>query len=264
VLFDVHSPSQLFPRGGQSKPISYESGQRTANSFFYWASHNIPHAVKRLEKVADVNGWIEQQYGRPRALLLSSGKDTPLMWKALGNKYKDQIAFAVMRDKSGKNAVKLGVEEKASKASKVLIYPSESSEFVRFEGRQKFSSLDKYMKTVADGTADFPIARQEVGKGQNLTFAEDMAQAVFDAAESPEVEVPAAMEPEDVSPVASPFPRDDFGAQAVQATTDVEAESMPLEDVAGAPDAEPSLAPADAAVQSDEVVEETIHAKDEL
>lgn len=57
------------------------------------------------------------------------------MWKALGNKYKDHITFSILQDKSGKSAVKLGVEEKPDRTSKVLVYPAGSSDFVRFDGK---------------------------------------------------------------------------------------------------------------------------------
>ena len=75
-----------------------------------------------------------QNAAKPRALLLSSSKDIPLIWKALGNKYKDGISFGVLHDKSGKQAVKLGIEDIPTKDSKVLIYPPGSQKYVRYEG----------------------------------------------------------------------------------------------------------------------------------
>ncbi|PCH44526.1 thioredoxin-like protein [Wolfiporia cocos MD-104 SS10] len=152
---------KLYPRGGKSKPIGFESGQRTANQFFLWASRSIPHEVKRIDKAADVPRWAEENASKPRALLLSTGKDIPILWKAIGNKYKDQISFGILQDKSGKGSVKLGIEHSADKTSKVIVYPSGSSRFVRFDGRLKYRPLNEYFRAVADGSAEFPELDQQ-------------------------------------------------------------------------------------------------------
>ncbi|KAH9832654.1 thioredoxin-like protein [Rhodofomes roseus] len=152
---------KVYPRGGRSKPQSFDSPERTATNFFHWASRSIPHAVKRLDSVSEISGWTNENAAQPRALLLSSTKDIPLIWKALGNKYKHAISFGILQDKSGKQAVKLGVEDTPTKDSKVLIHPPGSQQFVRYEGPLKYKPLNKYLGSVADGTADFPILREQ-------------------------------------------------------------------------------------------------------
>ncbi|GBE89503.1 thioredoxin-like protein [Sparassis latifolia] len=112
---------KLFSRGGQSRAITFDSNERTSKSFFYWASKNIPHAVKRLDAVPNIRGWVEDNIAKPRAILLNPGKEIPLMWKSLGNKYKHAVSFSIHRDKTGKSAMKLGAEDHASKASRILI-----------------------------------------------------------------------------------------------------------------------------------------------
>lgn len=247
---------KLFPRGSQSKPVSYDSGQRTAESFFYWASRNIPHGVKRLDKVADVTAWANEHVAKPCAVLLNSGKEIPLMWKTLGNKYKDHITFSILQDKSGKSAVKLGVEEKPDRTSKVLVYPAGSSDFVRFDGRLKFNSLDKYLKSVADGTAEFPAmkgANQQfeppsTGEGEQESPAQTQAHAVQEA-----------------EPTIAP-PEMNTGAEPSVTTDEKDvpsaaSEGLGPEAAVGEPEEALPSAPAETLVQSEDV---HTHAKDEL
>ena len=138
-----------------------------------------------------------QHAATPRALLLSSSKDIPLIWKALGNKYQDSISFGVLQDKSGKQAVKLGAEDTPTKDSKVLIYPQGSQNYVRYEGTDmsfarnglsitvrpigtlKYKPLNKYLGSVADGTADFPIEKEGNGRSSEASENQASSRVVF-------------------------------------------------------------------------------------
>lgn len=83
--------------------------------------------------------------------------------------------------------MKLGVEETPTKDSKVLVYPPGSQAFIRFEGTHtlfrissisndafapvgtlKYKPLNRYLGTVADGTAEFPM-QQERAEGPSVT-----------------------------------------------------------------------------------------------
>ncbi|CCM02666.1 uncharacterized protein FIBRA_04770 [Fibroporia radiculosa] len=194
---------KLYPRGGKSKSIGFEGGERIANNFFHWTSRNIPHDVKKLDNGADVITWTDSHSAKPQAVLLSSAKTIPLMWKALGNKYKDSIDFAILYDKSGKAAVKLGLEDEPNKDSKVLISPAGSSELVRYEGRLKYAPLDKHLKSVADGTAKFPESKQAINDDHSdAQSSGNTAQVVVDPSNVSTPNIPTEEEP--TSPPLSP------------------------------------------------------------
>ena len=67
-------------------------------------------------------------------MLINNGKNIPLLWQALGNKYKGQLTFAIHRDRRGKSSEKLGIGKTEKGTSKVLVYPAGSSEWVVYEG----------------------------------------------------------------------------------------------------------------------------------
>ena len=75
-----------------------------------------------------------QNKDKPRALLLNQGKDIPLLWSVLSNKYKDHIKFSIHRDRHGKSSVAWGLEKGEKGSSKVLLYPTGETDYVRFEG----------------------------------------------------------------------------------------------------------------------------------
>jgi len=152
---------KLYPRGSQVKPISYDSPDRTASGFFYWASRNIPHGVKKLYHIEDIPGWVEEHKGETRALLLNNGKHIPILWQVLGNKYKDHFTFAIHRDRKGKSSVKMGLEAGEKGSSKVLVYPPGETDFVRYEGITKHDSLVKFFDSIIDGTANLEIANKQ-------------------------------------------------------------------------------------------------------
>ncbi|KAF5379435.1 hypothetical protein D9615_006511 [Tricholomella constricta] len=151
---------KLFPRGTKLKSITYE-GERTASAFFYWASRRIPNAVAKLYKVEDITPWVEKNTEKHRALLLTKDKKVPLLWKVLGNKYKDQLELGTHRDRKGKSSVALGLEAGEKKQAKVLIYPAGSTNYVRYEGINKFDSLSKFFDSVLDGTADLSALNEQ-------------------------------------------------------------------------------------------------------
>ncbi|RDB18494.1 Thioredoxin domain-containing protein C13F5.05, mitochondrial [Hypsizygus marmoreus] len=152
---------KLFPRGNQLGSMTYDSGERTASGFFYWASRRIPNAVTKLYKVEEIKPWVEKTVSKNRVLLLTKDKKVPLLWKVLGNKYKDQLELGTHRDRKGKSSVVLGLEAGEKKAAKVLVYPAGSTKFVRYEGINKLDSLSKFFDSVIDGTADLTIINEE-------------------------------------------------------------------------------------------------------
>ncbi|KAG6895630.1 hypothetical protein C0992_000304, partial [Termitomyces sp. T32_za158] len=145
---------KLFPRGNQLGSMTYESGERTANALFYWASRRVPNPPSKLSEIGDIAPWIEKTSNKHRALLLTKDAKVPLLWKVLSNKYKDQIELGAHRDREGKSSEALGLETGGKKGSKVLIYPAGSTKFVRYEGLTKFDSLSEFFDSVLDGTAD--------------------------------------------------------------------------------------------------------------
>jgi protein disulfide-isomerase A6 len=100
----------------------------------------------------------------PRALLLTKDKKVPLLWKVLGNKYKDQLVLGSHRDRKGKTSVAMGLEAGEKKQSKVLIYLRGSSTPVRYQGVNKLEHLTKFFDSVLDGSADLSTANEEAEK----------------------------------------------------------------------------------------------------
>lgn len=51
---------QLFPRGNQVKPIEYTHGERSASAIYYWVTRNVPHKVKKLYNIEEIEPWVEE------------------------------------------------------------------------------------------------------------------------------------------------------------------------------------------------------------
>ena len=84
------------------------------------------------------NSWQLQHKSKHRAFLLRKDKKTPLLWQVLANKYQGRLEFGTIPDRKGKRSVKMGLEAGEKKASKVLIYPAGSSDFVVYEGMRLY------------------------------------------------------------------------------------------------------------------------------
>lgn len=93
------------------------------------------------------------------------------MWKVLANKYRDEFAFASHRDYKGKSSVALGYDAGTQKDSKILIYPTGSTNPFLFQGSSslclysdrrynfhvpegvlKYDSISKFFDEILDGT----------------------------------------------------------------------------------------------------------------
>jgi protein disulfide-isomerase A6 len=51
---------KLFPRGSQSQPESYDSGERTSGNLIRWASRSVPNKVKPLTRIYDIPAWLDK------------------------------------------------------------------------------------------------------------------------------------------------------------------------------------------------------------
>ncbi|KAJ7173600.1 hypothetical protein C8R46DRAFT_893146 [Mycena filopes] len=152
---------KLFPRGGAVPPMVYDSGERTASAFYYYATRRVPASYTKLYKTEDLVPWIEKTVDQKRTLLLTKDKKVPLLWKVLANKYKGQLEFGTHRDRKGKSSVALGFEAGEKKESKVLVYSPGSTKPFRYEGINKLDSLSKFFDSVIDGTADLTVINEE-------------------------------------------------------------------------------------------------------
>ncbi|KAF7798709.1 hypothetical protein EIP86_009933 [Pleurotus ostreatoroseus] len=161
---------KLFPRGGEAKPVLFEHPQRSASAFYYFAARNIPHGVTKIYHLPDLPAWVDEHIDRDRALLVNNGKGIPLLWQALGNKYKGKITFGIHRDRRGESFKKMGLEYEKKGDSKVLIYPAGSKEFIVYEGVTKFDPLSKFFDSVVSGTADLRIVNEQA---KNEEFVPD-------------------------------------------------------------------------------------------
>jgi len=151
---------KLFPRGNQLPPVEFQS-ERTAGSFFRWISNGIPTRYKTLASVDDIQNWVKTNKKKPRAILLTKDKTTPLLWKTLANKFGDRFSFAHHVDANGKGSTALGVEPGQKNPSKVLIYAPRSTDPARYEGATKYDALSKFFDSVLDGTADLKVVKSQ-------------------------------------------------------------------------------------------------------
>ncbi|KAH0583166.1 hypothetical protein H2248_011047 [Termitomyces sp. 'cryptogamus'] len=163
---------KLFPRGNQLGSMTYESGERTASAFFYWASRRVPNSPTKLYEIKDIAPWVEKTSTKHRALLLTKDTKIPLLWKVLSNKYKDQLELGTHRDREGKSSEVLGLEG-GGKGAKVLIYPAGSTKFVRYEGLTKFDSLSKFFDSVLDGSADLSALNEPASAEEYVPDAKE-------------------------------------------------------------------------------------------
>ena len=51
---------KLFSRGDEKPAIPFSGGERTATSFFYWASRAVPDNVKKLSQADDIPEWVSK------------------------------------------------------------------------------------------------------------------------------------------------------------------------------------------------------------
>ncbi|KAG6855649.1 hypothetical protein H0H87_012667 [Tephrocybe sp. NHM501043] len=198
---------KLYPRGNKLGSMTYESGERTANALFNWASRRVPNTVAKFSKLEEIAPWVEKTSIKNRALLLTKDKKIPLLWKVLGNKYKDQLELSIHRDQKGKTSEALGLEAGGEKEAKVLLYPAGSTKFVRYDGRNKLETLSKFFDSVLDGTAD-------------LSAINEVEEVV------PEVKEPVK---EADTPAEETSETPEVEAKATQAALDNEAEQVVLE-----------------------------------
>ncbi|KAG5641875.1 hypothetical protein DXG03_004015 [Asterophora parasitica] len=154
---------KLFPRGSKLPPVTYE-GERTGNAFFNWVSSRIPTTVSKLSKAEDINPWVDKKIEKPRALLLTKDKKIPLLWKVLGNTYKDKFDLGIHRDEKGKGSAALGLEAGKKKQSRVLIFPAGSTKFAVYDGTTKLDALSKFLDTVLDGSAELVLENKDEKK----------------------------------------------------------------------------------------------------
>ncbi|THH12077.1 hypothetical protein EW145_g241 [Phellinidium pouzarii] len=169
---------KLFPRGRSMPPVEFEGSERTASAFFYFAKRGIPSKIQKIHQFEDFEREINDKnvclclnhhaFGRninaralhfqiihkPRTVLMNKSNKLPLLWSALGNKYRDQIEFRTHRDRKGRNSVKLGFEAGQDGIPKILVYPAGETKPVQFMGIMKFDSLSKFFDELLDGSAD--------------------------------------------------------------------------------------------------------------
>ncbi|KAJ7230519.1 hypothetical protein GGX14DRAFT_583640 [Mycena pura] len=171
---------KVFPLGSQLPPMLFE-GERTASSFYYYATRRIPPAFTKLYKTEDIMPWTDettevlimrQTIDQKRTLLLTKDKKVPLLWKVLANRYQGKLEFGTHRDRKGKSSVALGLEAGEKKESKVLVYSPGSTTPFRYEGLNKLDSLSKFFDSVVDGTADLTVANAEA-KAEEYTPTEE-------------------------------------------------------------------------------------------
>ncbi|KAG6889770.1 hypothetical protein C0995_014697 [Termitomyces sp. Mi166 len=196
---------QLFPRGNQLGSMTYESGERTASAFFYWASRRVPNPPAKLSEIKDILPWVEKTSNKHRALLLTKDKKVPLLWKVLSNKYKSQLELGTHRDREGRSSEALGLE--AEGKTKVLIYPAGSTKFMRYEGLTKLDSLSTFFDSVLDGTADLS-ALNEPAEAEESVSDEEEPDPEPEFEKKTEVEAEAEV-PETPAPEASQVVVDD-------------------------------------------------------
>ncbi|KAF8649295.1 hypothetical protein AX16_005899 [Volvariella volvacea WC 439] len=167
---------KLFPRGKTVPPMTYDSGERTASAFFYWASRRVPNTVTKLYNVDDIEPWVRktQDNGKHRVLLLTKDKKVPLLWKVLGNKYQGQLELASHRDRKGKSSVALGYEAGEKKEAKVIVYPQGTTGAVRYQGINKLDSLSKFFDSLLDGTADLQILNEQASSEEYAPTEEEL------------------------------------------------------------------------------------------
>ncbi|KAK7022899.1 hypothetical protein VNI00_016886 [Paramarasmius palmivorus] len=192
---------KLFPRGKELAPMVYQ-GERTANAMFKFASLRVPNTNAKLGELSDIESWVEKtaKSDKPRALLLTKDKKVPLLWKVLGNKFRDQIELGTHRDIGGKTSVALGFEAGEEKESKVLVYPAGATKPARYEGKNKLEALTKFFKSVLDGTAELNVVEDEK-KAQKKTTSEEA---------SPEQVVLESRDEESSSPADGEHPKDEL------------------------------------------------------
>ncbi|EIW75123.1 thioredoxin-like protein [Coniophora puteana RWD-64-598 SS2] len=139
---------KAWPRGGQSPPETYNSGERTAGPITRWAGRAVPDKVKDIKKTDDVNKWAQDNIDLPRALLINKDQKPPLLWRVLGNNYRKRIAVAHHRDADDETAKALGLE--SDKATKVVIYQPGSTEPTLYDGATKYEALAKHFKAIVE------------------------------------------------------------------------------------------------------------------
>lgn len=63
---------KLFKRGAKLPAVDFDSGERTAKGFYYWATRGVPDVSAALKKVEDVEGWVRKVSRLPPPLSSST------------------------------------------------------------------------------------------------------------------------------------------------------------------------------------------------
>jgi len=129
-----------FPRGAQGMAHVYQQ-DRTAPAFVEFAKSEVPIRVKTLRGVDGVQTWISSvDEPLPRALLLTTARKLPTLWRVLGSNYNKRIAFAVAKDEDGSIAESIGLPRDSS--TKVVTW--KNGEMSAYDGTMKFEPLTEH------------------------------------------------------------------------------------------------------------------------
>jgi protein disulfide-isomerase A6 len=151
---------KFFPKGLSAKSTTFEY-ERSASALFNFAKNSVPKTVKKLLKAGDVKPWIEEtkDQAQARIVLLTKETKVPLLWNVLSSMFKDKLTLATNSDKNGKTSQLLGLDTEGK--SKILVYSPGSTKPYRYEGTMKLDALNKFFKSILDGTADIAVPEDE-------------------------------------------------------------------------------------------------------
>ncbi|TFK17665.1 disulfide isomerase [Coprinopsis marcescibilis] len=141
---------KVYPRGKHVAPIPYDQ-ERTASGIFRFVSLRVANPPKKLLKAKEIEPWVKKSTKKPRALLLTKDSKVPLLWKVLSNKYNGKLELGTHRDEKGEAGTTWGLEKGKTH---VLLYPSGSTDPVRYEGATKLEGLTQFFDSVLAGKAD--------------------------------------------------------------------------------------------------------------
>ncbi|GJJ11546.1 hypothetical protein Clacol_005780 [Clathrus columnatus] len=176
---------KLYPEGKKMEPLVFE-GTRTASSFFYWASRAVPGSkIFRGQNVEDINKVVRKNSDKTKIVLLNKTSKTPLLWRALAQKYGNDIMFGNCRDRKGKVSIDMGFEA-TEKKYKVIIYPPGVEIPFLYDSVMKFNVLSEFFEGIINGTVNLDEVREEsLAKQKSEQLAE--AESVTSGETKPEI-----------------------------------------------------------------------------
>ncbi|KAI9019024.1 hypothetical protein DFJ74DRAFT_675686 [Hyaloraphidium curvatum] len=148
------------------KITSDYQGARSADAMSDFAISKLPtFLVNRIgTSGVSLEQFLEDRPSLPRAVLVSNRKATPPLWKALSTQFHNRIVFGEARSDGDSVASEAIAKWGVTDFPGVILYPTNETEFVKYDGQMKHAALTQFFAKYAPSSKSSKGSDQEPKK----------------------------------------------------------------------------------------------------